>query len=83
MIQNILRFFQNSMIIVLVDFTTPPSPSSSFQIFQTGVSGLSSSGWFKGETTEGVYIGNKENQRKISDFQKVFRRGHMIWVRGG
>ena len=29
-----------------------PPPSNSFQIFQTGVSGLSSSGWFKGGTTD-------------------------------
>lgn len=59
----------------------PPHPLNSFHIFQTSVSGLSSSWWFKDGTTNVIYLRNKRNQKKISNLQKVFRRSKAIWVR--
>ena len=45
------------------------------------VSDFSYGKWLEFESNV-IYRGNKENQRKISDFQKNFTRGKAIWVRG-
>ena len=66
----ICKFFVN----VFVNFICPP-PSNSFQIFQTGLVGLSG-GIFIGRITNTKFtLYNRENKREISHLKKFFKTG--------
>ena len=75
-----LSYFHPTIITVLLTLIT--STLTHFRFYRK-LNGLRSNVWFYGRNHKYNFASeNQENQRKISDFQNVYRRGKTIWVRG-